>query len=65
MYSSENESNFGYLSSTSDHEGFVGLCEKKQKRVNKGRWTKEEVFVSFLLTIVLSPSQRREAPFRA
>lgn len=44
---SEGDSDFAYQSSTSDHENFVRLFEKKSKKINKGRWTKEEVGFKF------------------
>ena len=43
IYSSESESDIGCRSSVSDQEGLGGLVEKRSKKINKGRWTKEEV----------------------
>ena len=49
IFSSENESDIGYRSSASDQESFCSLFENKSKKINKGRWTKEEVLVKKLL----------------
>jgi hypothetical protein len=43
IYCSESESDIGYRSSVSDQESQGGLFEKRLKKINKARWTKEEV----------------------
>ncbi len=43
VFISESESDIGCRSSVSDHESFGGTFEKRSKKINKGRWTKEEV----------------------
>ena len=42
-YSSESESDIGCRSSVSDQESLGGVLEKRSKKINKGRWMKEEV----------------------